>query len=368
MSKEFKIGVVVAVALGMVYWGSSFLSGSNLFKNKIEFVAVYENLSGLSVSNQVRYKGSKVGRVSEVHFSAELDQWVVLFSIDEQSLVLKDEAVAVVGSVDLLGTMAINLDKAIEGENVLQSGDTLKSKVQKGIQDQVDEQLRPLVRRVESLIGTVDSVITSIDVILDDKTMAGVQLSFKKIPVITTRVEHLVDQTDSVITGINRSRLGETIDHINSITKNLSKNNAALTKIFKNVESITDSIAKANVKQTFNNLGNVLAKVDSIAGDIQDGKGSLGLLMKDEKLYNDLAYSAADLDLLLFDLRAHPKRYFHFSLFGKKGKKKEDLSRDTAEYQRMFPPVVQQMVRLELDSAVKQEIRKAIKEERSKEK
>ncbi|MFT6747741.1 MAG: hypothetical protein ACJAZ2_002098, partial [Glaciecola sp.] len=109
---------------------------------------------------------------------------------------------------------------------------------------------------------------------------------------------------------------------------------------------------------------NVLATVDSIAADIQNGKGSIGLLLKDEKLYNDLAYSAADLDLLLFDLRKHPKRYFHFSMFGKKGRKEEELNRDTSEYARMFPPVVRQMVKFEIDSALRQEIREAIKEER----
>lgn len=369
MSKEFKIGVVVVVALGMLYWGSSFLSGANLFKNTTEFIAVYENLSGLSVSNQVRYKGAKVGRVSNVQFSAELDEWVVTFSVDVESLVIRDEAVAIVGSVDLLGTMAINLDDAMIGENVLQSGDTLRSKVEKDIKDQVDEQIRPLVRRVESLIGTIDSVITSVSIILDDKTMKGVQLSFKQIPVITTRVKHMVDQTDSVITGINHSRLGETIDNINSITRNLSKNNNTLTSIFENIEGISDSIAKSNVKQTFNNLNTVLAKVDSIAGDIQNGKGSLGLLMKDEKLYNDLAYSAADLDLLLFDLRAHPKRYFHFSLFGKKGKKTQPLVRDTSPtspYYTMFPPLVSKMVELKLDSALRDQIREVMEEERSK--
>lgn len=364
MSKEFKIGIVVAAALGMVYWGSSFLSGSNPFKDKTEFVAVYENLSGLSVSNQVRYKGSKVGRVSDVHFSAELDKWVVVFSVDEKSLIIRNKAVAVVGSVDLLGTMAINLDKAMVGDRELISGDTLLSKVEKGLQDQVDEQLRPLVRRVESLIGTVDTVIMSISQILDEKTLKGVQMSFKQIPVITNRVKHMVDQTDSVITGINNSRLGETIDNINSITKNLKRNNNTLTSIFQNIESISDSIAKSNVKQTFNNLNNVLATVDSIAADIQNGKGSIGLLLKDEKLYNDLAYSAADLDLLLFDLRKHPKRYFHFSMFGKKGRKEEELNRDTSEYARMFPPVVRQMVKFEIDSALRQEIREAIKEER----
>ena len=170
MSKEFKIGLVVAAALGMVYWGSSFLSGSNPFKNTTEFVAVYKNLNGLSVSNQVRYQGSKVGRVSKIAFSAKMNKWVVTFSVDEETLLIRNKAKAVVGSADLLGTMMINLEDAMVGDELLQSGDTLRSKVEKGIQAQVDEQIRPLVRRVESLIGTVDTVITAIGQVLDKKT------------------------------------------------------------------------------------------------------------------------------------------------------------------------------------------------------
>ena len=133
-------------------------------------------------------------------------------------------------------------------------------------------------------------------------------------------------------------------------------------RIIKNVESISDSIAQSNVKQTFINLNDVLAKVDSIAGDIQNGKGSLGLLLKDEKLYNDLAYSAADLDLLLYDLRKHPKRYFHFSMFGKKEKAQGDGEvRDTSDYKGFFEgPYVRNVVKYELDSASIKEIRKII--------
>lgn len=356
----------MALALGMVYWGSSFLSGANPFKNKMEFVAVYTNLNGLLVSNQVRYQGFKVGRVSAVRFNAMENNWVVTFSVDEESLVIKDSAKAVISSADLLGTMAVKLEDVLKGERVLNSGDTLRSKVEKGLQAQVDEQIRPLVRRVESLIGTVDNVIKGISQILDEKTLSGVQTSFKEVPIITGRVIHMVNQMDSVITGINHSRLGETIDNIQSITKNLSKNNKTLTGIFSNIESISDSLAKSNVKQTFDQLGEVLAKVDSIAGDIQGGKGSLGLLLKDETLYNDLAYTAADLDLLLFDIRANPKRYFHFSMFGKKEKGKKDLKRDTLEYKKMFPPMAEQMVKLKLDSALSKKIRAILKEERKK--
>lgn len=366
MSREYKIGIVVAAALGMLYWGGSFLSGSNPFKSKTEFHAIYEKVDGLLVSNQVRYKGFKVGRVSSITFSPQLNKWVVTFSVDEKTIVVKDGAKAVIGSADILGTMVIKLEDIGSGSKSMLPGDTISSSIEKGLQTQVNEQLRPLVYKVEGLIGSVDSVINVVTVLLDENTIKNVHASMEKIPVMMKTLLHATKETDSILTSVNGARLGETIDNINSITENLSRNNRVLTSIFKNVNAITDSIAKSNVKQTFNNLSTVLAKVDSITGDIQSGKGSLGLLLKDEKLYNDLAYSAADLDLLLFDLRQHPKRYFHFSMFGKKEKKKKALKRDTAEYNTMFPPVVRQMVKFELDSALRKEIREMLNEQRSK--
>lgn len=337
MSREFKIGVTVAAALAMVYFGSTYLAGSNPFKEQKEYYALYDDVNGLLVSNEVRYQGFKVGRVSNISFQPKQNQWLVSFSIDENSLEVMDQSVAMIGSADILGTMVIELQDIQKGLEFLHPGDTLQARVKDDIQKQVNDQIRPLVVKVEALIGNVDSVITVVTSILDKRTISNMQGSMEKIPSAIENLVYITQRADSVMKDIEDAQIGSAIANINSITNNLRKNNDALTGIFNNLENITDSLAQSNVKQTFNSLGGVLAKVDSIASEVQAGKGSLGLMLKDEKLYNDLAFAAADLDLLLMDLRAHPKRYFHFSLFGKKGKKKEPLERDVEEYQRNFP-------------------------------
>lgn len=353
MNKESKIGIIVAITLAMLYWGGSFLSGSNPFKNKKEYYAFYSDVNGLLISNEVRFQGFKVGIVNEITYNNDLEKWKVNFSVNEESLVLKDSSVARIGSADILGTMVIELYNVNKGDDVLSPGDTVLSAVQKGIQEEVDERIKPLVLKVEGLISSVDSVIDVVTVLLDEKTINNLKSSLEKFSFAINNLNHSSESVDSIITDIKNKNVGQLVANVISITENLKNNNEQLTAIFSNLEGITDSIAKSNVKQTMQNLAGVMAKVDSIASDVQGGKGSLGLLLKDDKLYNGLALSAADLDLLLLDLRENPKRYFHFSMFGKKNKKKEELERDTAEYIKMFGPIFQKMIQMELDSLKK---------------
>lgn len=353
MNKESKIGIIVAITLAMLYWGGSFLSGSNPFKNKKEYFAFYSDVNGLLISNEVRFQGFKVGIVNEITYSNDIGKWRVNFSVNEESLILKDSTVARIGSADILGTMVIELNDVNKGSGTLSPGDTVLSSVQKGIQEEVDERIKPLVLKVEGLISSVDSVIDVVTVLLDEKTINNLKSSLEKFSFAIDNLNHSSESVDSIITDVKNKNVGQLVANVISITENLKNNNEQLTAIFSNLEGITDSIAKSNVRQTMESLARVMAKVDSIANDVQEGKGSLGLLLKDDKLYNGLALSAADLDLLLLDLREHPKRYFHFSMFGKKNKKKDELERDTAEYIKMFGPMFQKMIQMELDSLKK---------------
>ncbi len=367
MNREFKIGIVVVVALAALYWGGTFLGGSNPFKEKNEYHAYYKNVGGLLVSNEVRFQGFKVGRVSDISFSTEHMKWLVTFSVNESSLTLMDSTVARVGSADILGTMIIELKNINKGAKKLEIGSFMRSAVEKDLQEQVNDQLKPLVVKVESLIGTVDSVINTVGILLNERTIGNIHNSLEKIPVAMNNLLQLTRDADTIMSGIKNARIGQTLQHVNSIAANFRKNNDALTKVFTNLESITDSLAKANVKQTLSNLNKVVATVDSITADIQAGKGSIGLLLKDEGLYNKLAYSVADMDMLLLDIRTHPKRYFHFSMFGKKNKKQKPLARDSANYVNLFPPLPLAGKRISLDSLFKENLRKMVEEAVKKE-
>ena len=361
MSRELKIGIIVASSLFLLYWGGSYLGGTNILKKQQDFYAVYADVNGLTVSNQVRYKGYKVGRVNEITFMPEKDRWLVGFSVTDENLILTDSAIAKISSADLLGTMNIELLSVAGGTKVLSVGDTLASAVAKDLGAQVDEQVKPLVMKVQGLIGEVDSVLAVVTKILDENTIGNLQGAVNKLPAAFNNLLLITQKADSIMQDLNDAQIGQVVENLNVITGNLAKNSDNLTGIFKNVEALTDSLAKSNVKNTMLHLNQVLAQVDSIATDVQAGKGSLGQLLKDDKLYNDLALAVMDLDLLLMDLRENPNRYIHVSVFGKKGKKSETPKRDKSIYnQDQFPNVTRDSANFKSDSLLLGELVKEL--------
>lgn len=359
MSKEFKIGLVVLSAIFMLYWGGNYLSGSNVFKPQKDFYAIYDNVDGLLISNEVRYNGFKVGRVNDIQFIPETGKWLVTFSVTEESLKFKDNTYAYIASADILGTMIVQLDSLHKGTDIAQPGDTLYGAMTPGLQEAVDQRIQPLVKKIENLIGSVDSVIGVVSIILDDKTRKNIQTSIEKIPMAVQNILHATEVTDTIVNQLERARVQDVINNVASFTQTLKENEAALSHIIKNFESISDSLAKANVKRTILEVNRVLAKTDTIMSRISQGEGSLGLLINDPQLYNDLVFATADLDFLLRDLRANPKRYVNISLFGGGRKKNNGPGpRDTAELKRDMNPLILKLIRQHYNEVLEEEERK----------
>lgn len=362
MSKEFKIGLVVLSAIFMLYWGGNYLSGSNIFKPQKDFYAIYNNVDGLLISNEVRYNGFKVGRVNDIKFIPETGKWLVTFSVTEESLKFKDSTYAYIASADILGTMIIQLDSLHKGTELAQPGDTLYGVMTPGLQEAVDQRIQPLVKKIENLIGSVDSVIGVVSVILDENTRKNIKTSIEKIPMAVENILHATEVTDTIVNQLERARVQDVINNVASFTQTLKENEAALAHIIKNFESISDSLAKANVKKTILEVNRVLAKTDTIMSRISKGEGSLGLLINDPQLYNDLVFATADLDFLLRDLRHNPKKYINISVFGRKGKDKGIPSRDTAELKRELDPLVLKLIRDHYNEVLKEEEEKRMKD------
>jgi phospholipid/cholesterol/gamma-HCH transport system substrate-binding protein len=168
--------------------------------------------------------------------------------------------------------------------------------------------------KAEKLIATVDSLIKNINSIFNDKTKGNLRESVTTFNSIALEVKEMVTE--------ERIRLRKITDNVQSITENLKNNNAQIQNILKNISNVTDSLAKANLASTIANANIALAEVAQVMTKINEGKGSLGLLVNDKKLYDNLEASTKDLDKLMVDIKENPKRYIHFSVFGKKDKKK----------------------------------------------
>ena len=340
MSKEFKIGLIVTSAIFMLYWGANFLSGNNVFNPQVEYFVKYKNLDGLQASNDVRYEGAKIGLVSDVIFDKKATDgywWVVRFSIKREGVELMDSTIAEVGSADLLGTMILDLKKINSGAEPLNSSDTLIGVMSESLSDLVTGQIAPLKAKTDELLGTINTLVVSLQGVLDSTTQVSLKNSFAAIPKAIRSIAHATESLDTIVDELKRARIASIVTNLTSITDNLKNNNATITSMITNLDNITDSLAKANVKGTIDRVNNVLNEATSVLEGINNGEGTVGMLLNDKQLYENIILATADLDFLLMDLKQNPGRYLNISMFNFGSKrKKEAIARDSTEYNQFF--------------------------------
>lgn len=353
MNREVKIGVLVVIALVLLYAGANFLSGSGFLKEKNLYYAVYPKVDGLTQAGDVKYHGFKVGKVEGIEYLASSDQWLISFSVTEKSLPIKNKSRAVISSADILGTMVIQLDSIFAGDRLAIPGDTLIGYNRMDIREEIDVRLRPLVLKIEDLIGSVDTVINTVTLLLDEGTRNNIKRSLDKIPQAMQNILYATEITDSIVNQLERSRIQDIINNIATITDNIKENSGAFNNIINNLEIFSKDVKDADINQVLSNVSSVMNRTDKIMKKIENGEGTLGLLANDEKLYADVVNAVTSLDHLLLDLRANPKSYVNVSVFGGGSKKKKNTPvRDTAEIKRLNDPFIQRLLRDEFNKRI----------------
>ena len=315
LSREVRVGILVTAGIVMLYIGLNFLKGKNVFSRSRVYYSVFNNVDQLMTSAPVMVNGYKVGMVDQVTFnSSGANEVLVKFLITEDNLSISDDTEAHIVS-DLLGTRTLNLELGNSGI-LTESGDTLNSFRDKGITDEIKSALLPLKAKIENLAASVDTVLTGLNFVFNKKTQSGLVNSFESVNTSILRFEHTVSEFDLLITN-ERQKLSRIFTNVESITANLNENNERLSNVFANIDKITDDVAKSNVKQTMEDLQKSMSGLRALVEKTEKGEGSLGKLMVDDSLYTNLNQSSRNLSLLLEDMKANPKRYVHFSVFGK---------------------------------------------------
>lgn len=315
LSREVRVGILVTAGIVMLYIGLNFLKGKNVFSRSRVYYSVFSNVDQLMTSAPVMVNGYKVGMVDQVTFnSSGANEVLVKFLITEDNLSISDDTEAHIVS-DLLGTRTLNLELGNSGI-LTESGDTLNSYRDKGITDEIKSALLPLKAKIENLAASVDTVLTGLNFVFNKKTQSGLVNSFESVNTSILRFEHTVSEFDLLITN-ERQKLSRIFTNVESITANLNENNERLSNVFANIDKITDDVAKSNVKQTMEDLQKSMSGLRALVEKTEKGEGSLGKLMVDDSLYTNLNQSSRNLSLLLEDMKANPKRYVHFSVFGK---------------------------------------------------
>ncbi len=319
VSKEVKIGGVMLLCIFLAVLGANYLKGKNIFDNSLKLYAIYDNVGGLARSNPVMFNGNKVGQVENVEFSKDFSgKLIVQFSVTESFIKIPKDSRAAIFSDGFLGGKAINLELGSSTELVTES-DTLTSSIEASLQDAVNQQIAPLKNKAEDLIGSIDSAITTVKSIFNTQAQEDIGSSITNIRQSLAVFKQTMIDADAMVNE-NRQSLQRIFSNVESITKNFENNNEKLDQTLTNLKSISDSLAGANLQQTVNNASIAMQQVAELMQKVNNGEGSLGALMNNDTLYQNLEAAAYDLDQLMLDMRLNPERYVHFSIFGRKDK------------------------------------------------
>lgn len=335
IKREVKVGVLVVASAAFLYWGFNFLKGRNYLSSNRIFFAKYDQVNGLVKANWVMVNGVKVGEVSGIEFIDAKGTVLVEMSV-ENSIDIPRNTIARIYNSDVLGSKAIEFvlgDSTRLDENnkfvpvLAESGDTLKSDIQPSITEEVSYQMLPIKRKAESVMASLDSVLAVIQYVFNEDTRENLAHSFESIKFTIQNLEHTTYNIDTLVT-TQRNRLATIFFNIESISTNIKNNNSKLSNIITNFSSISDSLSKAKIVSTINNANDAITNFSAITEKINKGEGSIGMLVNNDSLYNELEKSSKELNLLLEDLRLNPQRYVHVSIFGKSPKKNQYTAPD----------------------------------------
>lgn len=310
ISNETKIGVFTVIAITGLLLIYSYLSGNDVFSGSNKYYAIYKNVDGLSVSKPVLVNGFQVGRVSKMDLQPD-GRTVVEFKVDEKYNV-PSNTLAQLQSTDLLGGKAIVFDLG-DSAQPAQDEDTLRA----DIQGSLAESLQPIQKKAEALITKMDSSLASINRIMNPAFEKNVDRSFSSIANSLQTLEGTTKKIDALV-GAQSGHINAVMGNAVTISGNLKGTTAHFNEIALNFKKFSSDLASTNLKQTMDNVDKTMANLETTTNKINSRDGSLGLLINDSTMYKNLSNASANLNNLFIDLKAHPKRYVSFSIFGGK--------------------------------------------------
>ncbi|MFY8069400.1 MAG: MlaD family protein [Flavobacterium sp.] len=303
VSREIKTAVLVIISIVLFIWGYSFLKGKNLFDNSNKLFVVYENVAGLAPSAPVTLNGLTIGKVNSISINPDGKLLVELHITTD--FPISKSSIAEIYDSGLVGGRQIAIKPNLLDKNYTVSGDYLQASSKLGLTDALAQQLEPLQAKIQELLENADVLFTNVNDVLDTQTRQNLKSSIASLNATLSEF--------SVASKNVNEMLADNKSHLNNTLKNANK-------VSGNFAIISDSLAKANLGQTVKNLEKTLAKVDKIMAELEQGKGTMGKLIKDETMYTNFSKTSKELELLLQDVRLNPTRYVNVSLFGKKNK------------------------------------------------
>jgi phospholipid/cholesterol/gamma-HCH transport system substrate-binding protein len=314
LTRELKTGIIVVGGIVLFILGFTFLKATNIFSSSRTFYAVYDKVSGLTPGTSVSINGLKVGTIQDIRFMDAKGRLLVSFNIDSDFQFSKN-SIAEIYDTGIIAGKGLRVVPVYDQSGMSKDGDTLRSSIDPGLTELVNQKLAPLQKSLDAILKNADSVMIGVDAILDSSSRQHIKNTLKNLDGVTRNFNQAGETLNNLLTS-NKGKLDRTLTNVDQLSGNLAK--------------LSDTLVQADLGLAVENLKSSMSKLNQVMSKIESGNGSIGKLMNDDKLYTNLSQATLELELLLEDMRLNPKRYVHFSLFGKKPKPYEpqDQSED----------------------------------------
>lgn len=302
ISREVKLGALAIVAIAMVLFGISYLRNSSLFGSSLRLHTVYKDVVGLAPGAPVLLNGLAVGSVKEMQITPDGRSVLVSYELETEAQIPRDSR-AVIVSPSLIGGKALSLAMGRSNQYVAKN-DTLRDSIEVDIVARVSSQVEPLAAQVQVLAKQLNATLASLSASID-----------------SNQLRRIVGNAESITVNLDRGT--KNIDKITAnterLTAALARNEQNLDRILNNTAGVSDSLrtAMTDLKQTLHNTNQAMASINDITGSLKNGEGTVGKLLTDAELYDNLTQTTADLDKLLVELKERPGRFLSFSVFGR---------------------------------------------------
>ena len=301
LSYEIKTGILVLTGIILFIIGFSYLKSNDVFITDRIFYAVYDDVEGVSKGTPVTISGFNVGSVQDIEFYKNSSKLLLKFRV-ENEFNFSSESIAKIYETGLIGGKAVAVIPKY-GNELARSGDTLQSDIAPGLTELVNDRLSPLQDKIESMVVSADSVLISLNAVLNTEAKLEIQSTIENFSSTVADLKTSAGTLDEILDN-NKNQINNIISNVNQTSNEL----AGLSGSFSDL-----SIVISNLSESSENI-------DKIISEISEGEGSLNKLVFDDALINSLDAASKNINLLIKDLRLNPKRYVHFSLFGKKNK------------------------------------------------
>ncbi|WP_439881527.1 MlaD family protein [Pontibacter sp. MBLB2868] len=308
ISKEVKVALLGVVAIVILYFGFMFLKGSDLFSDSKTYFVVYDDVDGLTPSNPVILNGVQVGSVQKMRLMTEKNNKILVQIEVQEDLNVGDSTIAALGNSDLLGSKAITLYLG-NSTKLFEGGETLIPFKESSIAQLISTKTVPVIDKVDTTLARVNRL-------LDSEAKQNLQSILANTKATTDALNQILQA--------NQKNINSITSNMSALTASLRQTERQINQLARNMTEITDTLKQAKFNQLVANANDAMQELEAAATKLNSSEGSIGKLMNDEQLYENLNRSTQALDLLLRDIQAYPKRYVSFSVFGRKDKYKVD--------------------------------------------